>query len=93
MNELCAATDVGGERLVMARANFRTACTYAAETALRITDMLAVDSGTAAIFENGSLERAIRDVQAAAKHVAMNSASYIVAGRLKLGLDFGSARF
>ena len=93
MIELMAATDIGGERLVMARTKLRTACTYAAETSLRIVDMLATDAGTAAIFENGPLERAIRDVQAAAKHVAMNPASYTVVGRLKLGLDPGSARF
>jgi alkylation response protein AidB-like acyl-CoA dehydrogenase len=93
MTELMIATDIGGERLQMARARFRTACAHAAETALRIADMLAGDAGTAAIFESGTLERAIRDVQAAAKHVAMNPSSYIVAGRLELGLEPGTARF
>lgn len=93
MSELMAATDIGGERLIMARAKFRTACTHAAESALRIADTLAADAGTAAIFESGPLERSIRDVQAAAKHVAMNPASYTIAGRLTLGLDAGSARF
>ena len=93
MSELMAATEIGGERLVVARARLRTAGTHAAETALRVVEMLAADAGSAAIFESGPLERAIRDAQAAAKHVAMNPASYTVAGRLRLGLDPGTARF
>jgi alkylation response protein AidB-like acyl-CoA dehydrogenase len=93
MSELMAATDVGNERLVAARARLRTAGAHAAETALRIVDMLAVNAGSAAIFEAGPLERAIRDAQAAAKHIAMNPTSYTVAGRLRLGLDPGTARF
>jgi hypothetical protein len=35
----------------------------------------------------------MRDVQAAAKHVAMNPSSYAIAGRLRLGLDPGTTRF
>lgn len=93
MTELMAATEIGGERLVAARARLRTAGAHAAETALRIVEMLAVEAGSAAIFESGPLERAIRDVQAAAKHIAMNPASYTVAGRLRLGLDLATARF
>lgn len=93
MTELMAATDGGGNRLITARVRFRAAAAHAAETALRIVDMLAAEAGTAAIFESGPLERAIRDVQAAAKHVAMNPSIYVVAGRLKLGLDPGTARF
>jgi indole-3-acetate monooxygenase len=93
MTELLAATDIGGEQLIAARARLRTAGAHAAETALRIVDMLAADAGSAAIFESGPLERAIRDVQAAAKHVAMNPSSYSVAGRLRLGLDPGTQRF
>lgn len=93
MTELMAATDIGGERLTAARVRLRTAGANAAETALRIVDMLAADAGSAAIFESGPLERAIRDVQAAAKHVAMNPSSYSIAGRLRLGLDLGTQRF
>lgn len=93
MTGLMATTDIGGEQLVAARARLRTAAAHAAETALRIVDMLAADAGSMAIFESGPLERAIRDVQAAAKHIAMNPSSYIVNGRLKLGLDPGTSRF
>jgi alkylation response protein AidB-like acyl-CoA dehydrogenase len=93
MTELMDATDVGGERLIMARAWLRTAAAHAAETALRIVHMLAAEAGSAAIFEGGPLERTIRDVQAAAKHIAMNPMSYGIGGRMLLGLDPGTTRF
>jgi indole-3-acetate monooxygenase len=93
MQELMAATDVGGDRLVKARVTFRTACALAAETAGDVIGMLAAEAGASAIFEELPLERAARDVHAATKHVAMNANSYIVAGRVHLGLEPGTARF
>jgi alkylation response protein AidB-like acyl-CoA dehydrogenase len=93
MTELQVATDAGGDRLERARTMFRVACAHAAEAALGITDMLAADAGSAAIFESCPLERAVRDVQAAVKHIAMSPSSYALAGRLSLGLDAGTARF
>jgi len=92
MAELMVATDVGGDRLLQARAFFRAACANAAETAVRIVDTIAADAGTAAIFETGTLERSVRDVHAATKHVAMSPNSYTIAGRLKLGLEPGTTR-
>ena len=93
MAELMAATDTGGQRLVEARADIRIANAHAAETAMSVTDMLAASAGAAAIFETCALERAVRDVRAAAKHIAMSPNNYIIAGRLALGLDPGAARF
>jgi len=93
MNELMAAVGSGGDQLVRARIEFRTSCAHAAESALRIVDSLAAEAGTAAIFEASPLERAIRDVHTAVKHVAMTPNTYIVAGRLGLGLDPGAGRF
>jgi alkylation response protein AidB-like acyl-CoA dehydrogenase len=92
MEELMTATDVGGDRLLQARAFFRAACTNAADTAIRVVDWIATDAGTAAIFEAGTLERSVRDVHAATKHVAMTPNNYIVAGRLTLGLEPGTTR-
>ena len=93
MTALMAAMDAGGARLVRARAEFRAACAHAAESALRIVDTLAAEAGTSAIFESCALERAVRDVQAAVKHVAMSPNGYVVAGRVALGLDPGTPRF
>lgn len=93
INELMICTDVGGERLVSARVLFRVACAHAAESALQVVDRLAAAAGAAAIFETCALERQVRDVHAAVKHVAMSPNSYVVAGRLGLGLEPGTTRF
>jgi indole-3-acetate monooxygenase len=93
MRELMSATDAGGDRLVTARARFRMACAHAAETAVQVAGMLAADAGAVAIFESCPLERAVRDIHAAVKHIAMSPNSYVAAGRLSLGLDPGTVRF
>lgn len=93
MNELTAAADEEGERLVLARATLRSARAHAAESAVRIVDTLAAEAGAVAIFESSPLERATRDVHAAVKHIAMSPNNYVVAGRLALGLDPGTVRF
>jgi alkylation response protein AidB-like acyl-CoA dehydrogenase len=93
MTELMAATDTGGERLLQARAMFRMAGTYAAESTMSIVDMLATSAGAVSIFETCTLERAGRDVRAAARHIAISPNNYVVGGRVALGLDPGTARF
>ena len=67
-------------------------CAHAAEGSLGIVHMLATEAGAVAIFESCPLERFVRDMHAAVKHVAMNPFSYVVAGRLSLGLDPGVTR-
>jgi alkylation response protein AidB-like acyl-CoA dehydrogenase len=93
MTELMTATDIGGDRLVRARASLRLAAAHASEAAVSVVDGLAAAAGAAAIFEACPLERAVRDVHAAAKHVAMSPANVVLSGRLALGLDPGVARF
>jgi alkylation response protein AidB-like acyl-CoA dehydrogenase len=79
--------------LVRARASLRLAAAHASEAAVSVVDGLAAAAGAAAIFEACPLERAVRDVHAAAKHVAMSPANFVLSGRLALGLDPGVARF
>lgn len=93
MSALSAALAEDGPRLIEARAVFRTACTHAAESAVRIVDMLAAESGATAILETSPLERFVRDVHAAVKHIAMSPNNYVVSGRVGLGLDPGTPRF
>jgi alkylation response protein AidB-like acyl-CoA dehydrogenase len=93
MTELIAALEADEARLTQARAIFRVACAHAAESAVRIVDMIAAETGAASIFETCTIERYARDVHAAVKHIAMSPASYIVAGRLGFGLDPGTTRF
>jgi alkylation response protein AidB-like acyl-CoA dehydrogenase len=93
MTELMAAMPEEGERLVEARAMLRAACAHAAESAVRIVDMLAAEAGALSIFEACPLERYVRDVHAAIRHIAMSPNNYTVVGRRGLGLDAGTARF
>lgn len=87
MNELSEALGPGGDRLIRARAMYRAACTHAAESAMRIADIVSAAAGAAAIWEALPLERQVRDIQAAAKHIAMSPNNYVAAGRMCLGLD------
>ena len=93
MSELLAALDHDPNGLLRARARLRIACAYAAEGSANVVQMLTTEAGASAIFENSTLERSGRDIHAAVKHVAMSPQSYIVAGRLLLGLDPGATRF
>jgi indole-3-acetate monooxygenase len=90
---LTAALAEDGPRLIEARAVFRTACTHAAESAVRIADILAAEAGSAAILESSPIERAVRDIHAAVKHIAMTPNNYVVSGRVGFGLDPGTPRF
>lgn len=92
MTELIAALEADEIRLTNAKAIFRVACANAAESAVRIVDMIAAEAGAVSIFETCPIERLARDVHAAVKHVAMTPNSYVVAGRLGLGLDPGTTR-
>jgi indole-3-acetate monooxygenase len=93
MTELLAAIDHDHDCLMRARARLRIACAYAAEGSASAVQMLTTEAGAGAIFESSALERAGRDINAAVKHVAMSPQSYIVVGRLNLGLDPGAMRF
>jgi alkylation response protein AidB-like acyl-CoA dehydrogenase len=93
MTELLTALDEQDDRLMRARARLRIACAYAAEGSVNIVQMLTTEAGASSIFESSRLERAGRDINAAVKHIAMSPQSYMVAGRLRLGLDPGTMRF
>ena len=93
MTDLTAAIGLDEHKLFQARIRFRTAAAHAAETALRIVDMCATEAGAIAIFESCAIERAVRDLNAVSKHIAMSPNIYIAAGRVEFGLDPGTARF
>jgi alkylation response protein AidB-like acyl-CoA dehydrogenase len=93
MTDLLAALDDDADRQMRARARLRIACAYAAESSAGAVQMLTTEAGASTIFESNHLERAGRDINAAVKHIAMNPQSYVIAGRLALGLDPGAMRF
>ena len=85
-------SSVGTKDELDARVGLRTACALAGETAATICDRLAALAGSVAIQESHPLERRVRDVQAAIKHIAMNPSYFAVAGRVGLGMDPGVSR-
>jgi alkylation response protein AidB-like acyl-CoA dehydrogenase len=93
LRDLELALDVGGRPLIEARAFFRAALAHSAEASLRAVEILAAAAGTAAIAEGGQLERCLRDVQAAVKHVAMSPHNFATGGQVMLGLDMTGKRF
>jgi alkylation response protein AidB-like acyl-CoA dehydrogenase len=93
MNEMAAAIDASGERLVRARVMYRAAAAHAAESAIRVAEMVCAAAGAASIWEEHPLERQFRDIHAAAKHVAMSPNNYVLAGRVCLGLETGTPAF
>jgi alkylation response protein AidB-like acyl-CoA dehydrogenase len=92
LQELMTAIDIGGDRLVSARVAFRLACSHCAEKSERIVTTMAAAAGSAAILESFDLERQVRDIQAAVKHLAMSPNFFITAGRVRLGLDPATTR-
>jgi hypothetical protein len=55
--------------------------------------MVSAAAGASSIWEAHPLERQVRDIQAAAKHIAMSPNNHVVSGRICLGLDPGTQRF
>ena len=84
---------IGGSALTEARAFFRLALAHSAQTCLEAVQIIATCAGTASIFDDNALERCLRDIQAAVKHVATAPHNYTVAGQLMLGHDLTGKRF
>jgi hypothetical protein len=78
---------------MQARAGLRAASTHAAESAIRIAEILSTESGASSIIESLPLERFVRDIHAAGKHIAMGSNNHTVLGQLGLGLEPSTKRF
>ena len=93
LQDLEDALVIGGPPLIAARAFFRVALAHSAEASLRAVEILATAAGASAISENGRLERCLRDIQAAVKHVAMSPHNFTVGGQMMLGFDMTGKRF
>lgn len=93
LKDLEEALAIGGQSLMEARAFFRVALAHSAEASLHAVEILAAAAGASAISENGRLERCLRDIQAAVKHVAMSPHNFTVGGQMMLGLDMTGKRF
>ena len=80
-----------GSNLEAPQADFRLACTFASQSALWAIDLLTEMAGAIAIRRTCPLERRERDARAAAKHIAMSPAAYIIGGKLRLGCDLSGS--
>lgn len=88
-----AALDGPPEALRAARLFLRPALTQAAELCHAAVDAVARCAGMAAIQEAHRLERIVRDLDAAMKHVAVSPNGYVLGGRAALGQSPGTNRF
>lgn len=93
LDDLEAALEVGGQALIEARANYRLATAYAAESCVKAVEMVSTAAGAGAIFESSPLARQLRDVQVATRHVAVAPHLFALAGRIVMGVDPGLPRF
>jgi alkylation response protein AidB-like acyl-CoA dehydrogenase len=61
------------------------AATHAAAEAARAVDLLYTAAGSAAVYSDNLLERALRDVHAAGQHIAVQRIHYEATGRVLVG--------
>jgi len=82
-----------GHANIRSRVDLRLACTQAALNSAQAVDLMCEAGGATSIYASSPLERAFRDVHAAIQHIAVNSVSLELSGRVLFGLEPGTARF
>lgn len=84
---------VGGAEIpTELRAGLRLASTHAVEAAAAAVDAAWSLAGGGAIYATGPLERRFRDVHAATQHMLVGPATWELAGRSLLGLEFDASQ-
>jgi alkylation response protein AidB-like acyl-CoA dehydrogenase len=86
------AAQEGGEISVELRAGLRLASTHAVEAAAGAIDEAYRLGGGSAIYETSPLQRRFRDVHAATQHMLVGPATWELAGRSLLGLEFDASQ-
>jgi alkylation response protein AidB-like acyl-CoA dehydrogenase len=86
------AAQRGGEISVEQRASMRLASTNAVEASASAVDEAYRLGGGSAIYESSPLQRRFRDIHAATQHMLVSPATWELAGRSLLGLDFDASQ-
>ncbi len=81
------AADAGRVPSAIERADARLAAAFATEQAVEAVSLCYRTAGTAAIYQDNALQRALRDVNTASQHYALSGQGYQLAGRVLLGFD------
>lgn len=82
----------GGEISLRLRTDLRLASTHAVDAATVAVDAVQRLAGGSAIYETSPLERRFRDLHAATQHMLIGPATWELAGRSLLGLDFDATQ-
>jgi alkylation response protein AidB-like acyl-CoA dehydrogenase len=86
------AAQAGAPIPIDLRARLRMAATHAIETAAAVVDRAYSLAGGSAIYDTSPLQRRFRDVHAATQHMLVAPATWELAGRSLLGLDFDASQ-
>jgi alkylation response protein AidB-like acyl-CoA dehydrogenase len=90
--ECWAAAQDGGAISVELRAGLRLAATHAVEASAAAVDEAYRLGGGSAIDETSPLQRRFRDIHAATQHMLVGPATWELAGRSLLGLEFDASQ-
>jgi alkylation response protein AidB-like acyl-CoA dehydrogenase len=83
--------EAGGQLDAAAQAELQAIATYTTELAVNIAGAAYRYGGASALYQPNILERLLRDIQAAAQHIAVSDAAYEAHGKHRLGLVAAAA--
>jgi indole-3-acetate monooxygenase len=87
LQRLSEVADGGQVPSAADRAAARAAAAYATQQSVEAVTLCYQTAGTVALYRPHPLQRALRDVLAAAQHFALSSQGFVIAGRVSLGFE------
>jgi alkylation response protein AidB-like acyl-CoA dehydrogenase len=87
LQRLSEVADSGQVPSAADRAAARAAAAYATQQSVEAVTLCYQTAGTVAMYRSHPLQRALRDVLAAAQHFALSSQGFAIAGKVSLGFE------